>query len=175
MRRTLVLVALVAVGTALVLAVGVPRRAPEPGARGHRVFRLSSAALESLELRMAERMLTARPTANGWDVDGEPAPRTVAAALDDLRAALVHLRAVDVFRPRDVASYGLDRPRMTLVVRTPRAVRRVTLGAANAAGSAFYARRDDDPRVMQVGSLLVGGVERVFFERARAAQRPEMG
>jgi hypothetical protein len=174
-RRTLILVGLVAVGAALVLAVGAPPPAPAPGARGHRVFRLSDDAIQALELRTPDATLVARPTAGGWDVDGAPAPRALAAALDDLRAALVHLRAVDVFRPHDGASYGLDRPRVTVVVRTPRTVRRVALGAANAAGSAFYARRDDDPRVMQVGSLLVSGIERVLHERARSAQRPEMG
>jgi hypothetical protein len=165
----------VAFGTALVLAVRPPRREAERAERrGHRVFRISGGGLEALELLTPEARLVARPMHAGWEIDGAPATRGMAAALDDLRAMLVDLRAVDVFRPRDGSSYGLDRPRVTVVVRTRRVVRRVALGAPNAAGSAFYARRDGDPRVMQVGSLLVSAIERVFYERARA-QRPEIG
>jgi Domain of unknown function (DUF4340) len=82
---------------------------------------------------------------------------------------------VDVFRPRDRASYGLDHPAVTITVRTRQGARRVVLGESNAAGSAFYARRDDDPRVMQVGSGLLSALERVFYERDRSATQDILG
>src|SRR5689334_23917245 len=50
------------------------------------------------------------------------------SALDDLVETLVGLRAVDSFRGRDGASYGLDRPRVTIEVATARGVRRLVIG-----------------------------------------------
>jgi hypothetical protein len=170
------LAVLVALGAALVLGVRAPVR--EPGLasrRGHRVFRVQPGTVRTLELRSPNEQVVAHRTEDGWQVDGARAEGALAVALDDLLGSVVHLRAVDVFRPRDAATYGLDRPRATVVVHTERGARRVVLGAANAAGSAFYARRDGDPRVMQVGSLLLAEIERVFFARSRRPQPPEIG
>jgi hypothetical protein len=156
-------VLLVAVGAALLVAVRAPERTPAPSAlRGHRVFRLSPGGVGAVEVEAAGRRFRARRVPTGWLLDDGPADQRTAAALDDLLDTLVGLRAVDVFRPRDTASYGLDRPEATITVHTGRRVRRVVLGAPNAAGSAFYARRDHDPRVMQVGSMLLSAIERVL-------------
>src|SRR5439155_1030631 len=85
---------------------------------------------------------------------------------------VVGLRAVDSFRSRDSASYGLERPHAAIEVVTARGVRRLVIGDLNAAGSAFYARRAGDPRVLQVGSGLLSDLERVFFNRDGPRQRP---
>jgi hypothetical protein len=50
-------------------------------------------------------------------------------------------------------------------VTTPRGRRRLVIGAMNAGGSAFYAREDGDPRILQVGAALVTEIERVFYGR----------
>ena len=46
-----------------------------------------------------------------------------------------------------------------------RGVRRLVIGDLNAAGGALYARREGDPRVLEVGSALLSDLERVFFNR----------
>jgi len=101
--------------------------------------------------------------ADGWDVDGRPATPPTAEALDDLLDSLLGLRAVDVFRTSDPSAFGLGRPRGTITVVTGRSARRLLVGGLNAAGSAFYARREGDPRVLQVGTLVLSEVERVFY------------
>jgi hypothetical protein len=121
--------------------------------------------VRGVDVVLGERRFTARRAAGGWELDGEAASPHVAEALDDLVAALVALRAVDVFRSRDGGSYGLDRPRATVVLHTRRGIRRVVLGELNAAGSALYARRIGDPRVLLVGTLLLTEIERVFYMR----------
>ena len=165
MRRTLALVGLVAIGAGLLVAVRPPERGVPPSApRGHRVFRLSGAPIDGVDVEMGRRRFGARRAAAGWRVGDAPATPRTAAALDDLVETLASLRAVDVFRPRDTAAYGLDAPEATITIDTRRGRRRVVLGAPNAAGSAFYARRDDDPRVMQVGSMLLSAIQRVLYE-----------
>jgi hypothetical protein len=129
------------------------------------VLRVVPRAVRALEVTLDERRFAARPVAGGWEIDGRLANARTAEALADLVDTLGTLRAVDVFRPRDEASYGLDRPRGTIAVVTPRRTRRLVLGASNAAASALYARREGDPRVIQVGTLLLSGIERVFYQR----------
>jgi len=133
--------------------------------RGHRVFRVARPAVRGLEVTLGTRHFSARRSAAGWELDGRGAPPRAAEALDDLVDTMVALRAVDVFRSRDTASYGLERPEATIVVYTARGERRLVVGAMNAAGSALYARRSGDPRVMQVGTLLLTEIERVFYNR----------
>ena len=106
---------------------------------------------------------------NAAAADGYPALTDPTAELGerfcDLVETVAGLRAVDSFRSRDSASYGLERPHAAIEVVTGRGVRRLVIGDLNAAGSAFYARRAGDPRVLQVGSGLLTGLERVFFNR----------
>lgn len=165
------MLALVAVGVLLVSVVRPPeRRTGLHAVRGHRVFGVSRHRAQGITVALDDRRFTARRTGQGWDLDGRPAGARSEEALSDLLSGLVDLRAVDVFRPRDTASYGLDRPRATIELETGRGVRRLVIGDLNAAGSAFYARREGDPRVLQIGTLVLAGVERVFFTRDGAGQ-----
>jgi len=133
--------------------------------RGHRVFGVDRGAVRGIEVALEGRRFSAWRTAEGWEIDGRRASPGTAAALDDLLDTVVGLRAVDSFRSRDTASFGLERPRATIEVMTGRGGRRLVVGELNAAGSAFYARRAGDPRVLQVGSALLSDLERVFFNR----------
>jgi hypothetical protein len=150
----------------LVLLVRAPeRRVGLYAVRGHRVFGVARHAVREIEVTLGERRFLARRAVAGWEIDGKPASAGTAEALEDLAASVAGLRAVDVFRPRDASSFGFERAHATIRVVTPTRARRVVIGAPNAAGTAFYARRDGDPRVMQVGSGLLSGLERVFFNR----------
>ena len=126
--------------------------------------------MRALEVTLGDRRFAARRTADGWEIDGRPASPRTAEALGDLVVTLARLRAIDVPAARR-ASYGLDHPRGTIVVDMARDRRRLVLGSPNAAASALYARRDGDPRVIQVGIMLLSEIERVFFTRADAAAR----
>jgi len=166
-----VLAVVAGLGALLAYAVRAPEPAPRPALRGHRVFRVPPATVRGLELVLDDRRLAAERTAYGWTIADRPVEPATADALTDLVARLDQLRAVDVFRPRDTASYGLDRPRATITLRTGRGARRLLLGTLNAAGGALYARRERDPRVMQVGALLLSDLERVFYTRDRGGAR----
>ena len=148
-----------------------PPVVPIPSAvRGHRVFGVTRAAVHAVAVEMGDRRFTAQQRDGSWELDGTPASRTAAAALDDLVDALVHLRAVDVFRPRDGSSFGLEQPTAVVTLTTSFRTRRVLVGAANAAGSASSARRDGSPRVVQIGAGVLSQLERVFYQRDRANQ-----
>jgi hypothetical protein len=150
----------------LVLSVRAPvRQIGRDAVRGHRVFGVGRHAVRGIDVVLDGRRFSARRTAGGWETDGRPASAATADALHDLQDALVGLRSVDAFRARDTSSYGLDPPRATIEVLTARGVRRVVLGAMTSAGSAVYARRSGDPRVLQVGAGLLSALERVFYAR----------
>jgi hypothetical protein len=145
-------------------------RAPVPttgrdAVRGHRVFGIPRHAVRGIDVVLEDRRFSARRTAAGWETDGRPASPATADALHDLVETLVGLRTIDAFRPRDASSYGLDRPRATIEVLTPRGVRRLVLGAMNSTGSTVYARRGGDPRILQVGAGLLSPLERIFYAR----------
>jgi len=133
--------------------------------RGHRVFGIAPHAARAIDVALESRRFSARRAGAGWEIDGRPASAGTADALDDLLGTLSGLRAVDSFRSRDGSSYGLEHPRATIEVTTARRTCRVVIGDPNAAGSTFYARRQGDARIVQVGSALLGSLERVFFNR----------
>lgn len=166
MRRTLALAALVLVGLVLVLVVRAPDRPTGLAAlRGQRVVRIGRAAVERVELARGAETLRARRVAGGWEVDGRRASAGFVDALDDLIEALTRLRAIDVFRARDGAHFGLASPRGQIVVATAHRTVALDLGDFNDAGSALYVRRARDPRVLLVGTTVMSAVERVFYQR----------
>jgi hypothetical protein len=163
----------VALGAFLVVTVRAPERpVGEHAVRGHRVFRVARHAVRALDVTLGERRFSARRAGAGWELDGRPAPPRAAEALDDLLDTLATLRAVDVFRRRDVASYGLDRPQATFALHTARRTRRVVVGGLNAAASALYAERAGDPRVLLVGTLILTEAERVFYAARTVSSVP---
>lgn len=163
MRRTVALAALVAVGALLVVLVEPPARRSGPDSvRGPRVFRTSVAGVRRLEVTVGGRRLVAERTHDGWRVDGVPAPSERRDALHDLVTLLAGLRAIDAFRASSFAAFGLDPPSATIVLVTPRGPQRLALGRPNTAGSALYARRDEQARVLQLGIYLVSALDRVL-------------
>ena len=167
------LLGLVAIGAALVVVVRPPVRLTGLDAvRGHHVFGVRG-PVQAVEVTWEGRRLSARRAGLGWEVDGAVASPGTADALEDLVATLVRLRALDAFRAGDGAAYGLDRPRGTIALVRAGGTRRIVVGETNAAGSAFYARRDGEARVLQLGTGLGSAVERVLYHRDH--QRPETG
>jgi hypothetical protein len=160
-------------GLVLVLVVRPPRpRTGRDAVRGPRVFRIASVqAVRELDVVVGGRRFVARPHGDGWAVDGRAVDAAAAGALADLRDHVVALRALDVFRPRDAASFGLDRPRVAITLRAAGRTRTVVLGDLNAVGSAVYARREGDPRVMLVGVLILSQLEHVLY-RLEGGLRP---
>lgn len=168
MRRTLLLGALLALAAALAMMVGPQESGQrEPALRGHRVVRLHARHVLALEVRLGAQRFAARRTESGWDLDGRPADAAAAAALTDLVGALADLRAIDVFRSADQLAFGFAEPRGEIVLVSSRRRCRLVLGAFTAGSTALYARRDGDARVLSIGTLLLSGIERVFFQRSR--------
>jgi hypothetical protein len=176
-RRTLVLVAFVAIAAALVAVVEPPRRlAGRERARGPRVFRGSPRAVERLEIDVGGRHLAAERGPDGaWRIENAPVSAMLADGLDSLAHELVTLRAVDAFRTASLAALGLDPPAGTIVLTTSHGVQRLALGALNTGGSTVYARRDDHARVLQVGVYVVDLVRRVFGARDAEGRAARVG
>jgi hypothetical protein len=184
-RRTLVLVALVAIGVAGVLLVHAPVvPVPREQVHGPRVVKVPAAAITAVEIALADGRARLVRTGTGWEVEGMPANEHLAAAVNDLVGLLVGLRAVDRFPDARDEPFGLDAPIGRVTVETPRRRVELALGHFNTSRSAVYARRDGQPRVLLIGSYLLEAMDRVFYrlhlERdghaaAWPAHRPEIG
>lgn len=173
MRRTLLLVLLVAIGAMALVVVEAPYRPTSRElVRGPRLLKVPAKAIRELRVVFGDRRFTATRTAAGWTLDGAPASPGAAEALDDTVATMLDLRAIDAFRAEQLGQFGLASPQGSITVVTARGTRRIELGDFNAAGSAIYARRDGDRRVFQVGVFLPSAVERVLYQRDSRGDAP---
>jgi len=170
MRRTLVLAAFAAVGLALAaITAPPPRRTARELVHGARPFRIAAADVRQIEVDVGARRVVAERAVDGWRADAGPASPGLQAALDALVDELLGLRAVDAFRPSDLAALGLEPPAATITLSTARGAQRLELGALNTAGSTFYARRAGHGRVLQLGVYVLELVRRVVDARDAAS------
>lgn len=170
MRRTLALAVFAAVGIGLALLTAPPGRTRRPMIHGPRAFTLTADAVRRVEVDLGSRRVVAERAAEGWRVDASTASPALREALDALVQELAGLRAVDAFRASgDLAAVGLAPPEGTIALTTARGTQRLELGALNAAGSTFYARREGHGRVLQLGVYLMEIVRRVVAARDAAA------
>lgn len=152
----------------LVLTIRAPeRRTGFYALRGHRVFGVPAHAVTGVTVVLGSQRFEAQRRGDAWTLDGVAATPSTADALRDLVTTLAGLRSVDVFRARDGAGYGLDRPHGSIEVRTARVRRRLDLGEFTAGGGTLYARRTGDPRVLQIGTGVLSTLQRVLYERDR--------
>ena len=163
MRRTLVLLALAALGVALVTTIEAPRR---PTARelvhGARPLRTTARAMRRIEVRIGSRHVVAVRAADGsWQRDGAAPDPRFAAAVDALAHELEDARAIDAFRTANPAALGLDPPAGSIGITTARGPERLDLGSLNTAGSTVYARRAGHRRALQLGVYLLQVAQRV--------------
>ena len=121
--------------------------------------------MRGIDVTLGERSFVARREQGGWTIDGKAADAHTAEALEDLVQMLTTLRAVDVFRHADPTQFGLDRPSATITLLTTRGTRRLVVGGHNSSSTAVYARRDRDPRLLQIGVLVLSSLDRVFYRR----------
>ena len=136
-------------------------------AHGHRVFALGRGGVRALSVELGGVSVeVARVGASGWTIDGKPAHGVAADAVEELVDTLVKLRALDVFRAVDGATFGLDPPRGRVEIDAARGGRRrLLLGQHTADGAAFFAQRTGDPRVLKLGAGLDSSLERLLHAR----------
>jgi hypothetical protein len=181
MRRTVVLTVFAVAGLVLVtLTTPPPPKTGAESVRGARAFLVSADAVTRVEVDVGTRRVVADRVAGGWKVDAAPARPQLGDALDALVQELAGLRAVDAFRPSNPDALGLAPPAGSITVATARGVQRLDIGALNAAGSTFYARRDGHERVLQLGVYLLELVRRVVDARDAGSDEargywPEIG
>lgn len=74
--------------------------------------------------------------------------------------------------PKDAASYGLDRPNTTIVVKDKagKEIATVSLGAQNPTSSAVYVRKDSSPQVYLLGQS-VSYYAQLVFEKVGSGKK----
>ena len=123
--------------------------------------------IAELELRRDGGTVLCRKAGQKWTVV-EPAGAKVTS---DLVASFVENltpeKEVQIMEEtaKDLSSYGLDRPRVTVTVKGKNVMATVLLGDTNPTGSAVYVRKENSRQVVLLGSG-VSHYEELIFETA---------
>ncbi len=171
-RNTAILAALAVALGAYLFFIERHREAPsaEPAepARGKVFAQLDAEKVEELQVTPATGdAVTLRKVNKVWQLAAPiagPADQTEAAnAATNLATADIQ-RVVDE-QPKDLAAYGLAKPRVTVTFRVAgeKAPRALLLGEKNPAGSDVYAKVPDAPRVFLVSGYLEGTFDKGVF------------
>lgn len=173
MRRTLVLVALVAVGAVLVWLVPAPKRQTGVEAlRGARLFDVDATAVTQLDFVLRDASVSLARRDGVWSVDGKVANAGETAAIADLVELLTRMRAVDSFDSDDTTQFALDPPQATITLKAGAREIQLALGGFNSTGTTVYGRIDGDPRMFQIGTQIMSSMQAVLFQRKLATEEP---
>ncbi len=150
------------------VAPPVPETAPERSLLG-----IEARDVHAIELRRRDARVRAVRDGDRWrtvEPAGAAVPSDlVAAVVATLTAGQVSEVVAEAPRPDELAAFGLDAPRSTIVLTVgpqdaPHGLT-VLLGERNPTRTALYGRRTDDPRVFLVG-LNVRYYEDLIFDAA---------
>ena len=136
--------------------------------RGKVFDKLDAAKIEEIQIAAASGgATTLRKVDNAWRLT---APIAVPADQTEAGGAASNLATADVQsvvdeKPKDLAPYGLAKPRVTVTFRVAgdKAPRTLLLGDKNPTGSDVYAKLPDAPRVFLVSAYLEGTFDKGAF------------
>jgi hypothetical protein len=131
--------------------------------RDKRVLRADASAADDVTLRAAGKLLVhAKKSGADWQLlEPETAPadgERLRRALDELAMARASDFSDAAAKPSD---YGFDAPEVELTLHTPAGEERLALARANGKS---WARRGDDPVLLQVNERVLTSVPRTFFD-----------
>ena len=171
-RNTAILAVLAAALGAYLFFVERHRDAPAADApdspRGKVFDKLDAAKIEEIQIAAASgETTTLRKVDNAWRLT---APIAVPADQTEASSAASNLATADVQsvvdeQPKDLAAFGLAKPRVTITFRVAgdKTPRTLLLGDKNPTGSDLYAKLPDAPRVFLVSAYLEGTFDKGSF------------
>jgi Domain of unknown function (DUF4340) len=171
-RNTAILAVLAAALGAYLFFVERHREAPAAEApespRGKVFDKLDAARIEEIQVAASSgETTTLRKVDNAWRVT---APVTVPADATEATSAASNLATADVQsvvdeQPKDLAAFGLAKPRITITFRVAgdKTPRTLLLGDKNPTGSDLYAKLPDSRRVFLVSAYLEGTFDKGSF------------
>ena len=171
-RNTAILAVLAAALGAYLFFVERHRDAPAADApdspRGKVFDKLDAAKIEEIQIAASSgETTTLRKVDNAWRLT---APIAVPADQTEASGAASNLATADVQsvvdeQPKDLAAFGLAKPRVTITFRVAgdKAPRTLLLGDKNPTGSDLYAKLPDAPRVFLVSAYLEGTFDKGSF------------
>lgn len=171
-RNTAILAILAAVLGAYLYFVERHREAPVaegPDSPRGKVFdKVDAAKIEEIQIAASSgETTTLKKVDNTWRLT---APIATAADQSEASGAASNLATADVQRvvdeqPKDIAAFGLAKPRITVTFRVAgeKAPRTLLLGDKNPTGSDLYAKLPDQPRVFLVSAYLEGTFDKGAF------------
>jgi uncharacterized protein DUF4340 len=171
-RNTAILAVLAAALGAYLFFVERHREAPAAdtpdSARGKVFDKLDAAKIEEIQIAAASgEATTLRKVDNAWRLT---APIAVPADQTEASGAASNLATADVQsvvdeQPKDLAAFGLAKPRVTVTFRVAgdKTPRTLLLGDKNPTGSDLYAKVPGAPRVFLVSAYLEGTFDKGSF------------
>ena len=145
-----------------------PAPADAPEVKGKVFAGVDAAKVEEVRIdRSSGESATLRKVNGAWRL---VAPIDVAADESEASNVASNLATADIQsvvdeKPKDLAAFGLEKPRLTLTFKTAGGPSRTLLvGDKNPTGSDLYARLPDSPRVFLVSGYLDGTFDKGLFQ-----------
>jgi hypothetical protein len=138
--------------------LGLTRPTP-PGSEANRLLAFRPDEIVAVEIRWSEREARIRRSAASGSGGARP------EAIDDFLAAVLELSEILVLdvRPDELADYGLDPPRGTVVLRRASgAPLTLEIGNHNPSATGVYARVGATSRVILTGAVVLWEVEKMI-------------
>jgi Holliday junction resolvase len=151
--------------------------AKHPGEKGNResvqkaqevkkVFTFSDKDVMDLRIFRGGERIHYQKNNKGWQMVEPQLIQGNASALDGFLESLKNVSEVDtvIEHPSDISEFGLDRPSLTIEVKTRGSVlpKTLFLGSEHPTHTSIYAKTSDSARVFLVGSLIRWEVDKEF-------------
>jgi len=141
-----------------------------------RIFPSDKEDVEEVELIRGSEIIRCRKTNKGWQITAPFEASDIDDVMSDLLSDVGNAVMIEVIdtNPSNLADYGLDRPRMGLSLKfkddpTPKTL---LLGDSNPNRTCIYAKFEDLPEVILVGSLLKHDLETGIFALKQKRPKP---
>jgi hypothetical protein len=121
-----------------------------------KVFQVQEAQIGSLTLKRGAEEVRLHREGQDWRLAHPVRERADQAAAGALASSLAGLSfSRDLGAPEDPKTYGLDKPFLVLTFKAGDKTHTLSLGRATPGNTGYYARRDDDPRVLLLAATAV--------------------
>jgi hypothetical protein len=168
--RVLIYLAVLVAVAAYLYVVEIKQKAEKQAQeeRAEKMVHLEKDKLVRVDLQSAERgTIELRKPADAWVLTAPVKAKCDEAAVGSLLQSAVDAKPEKVVLEKDVTweEYGLDKPEFTVTLYSKDdKTTKIAFGAANPAKSSYYARVDDQPKLLLVADTLKNSMNKTTFD-----------
>jgi cell division septation protein DedD len=135
--------------------------------KAEKIVSLSKESVTGFELKPKEgTVIELVKPADQWVISAPIRSKADDHATDSLLHSITTGKREKLLKEKDVnwAEYGLDKPELTLILKTKEKSHRIAFGEKNPSKSSVYVRVDDNPELLLVADTLKNSVNKSVFD-----------